>query len=196
MVMPENDSVTADKIIHAAVALIEGKGFHSVTMKEIASAVGMSEMTVFRHFSSKKGVLEAVIQACSFVPLLRETFENKLIWELETDLTLLSETYQQILRRNQSAVLILIQERTTLSPEIWETLPPYQFKDFMFKYFKDMQAKGKIITQDLDALTVAFMSMNFGYFFSEAMFTKKYTNVSDETYLRVCVQLFVKGLKP
>jgi TetR/AcrR family transcriptional repressor of mexJK operon len=194
--MSENELITADKIIQAAVALIEEKGFHSVTMKEIASAVGISEMTVFRHFSSKKGVLEAVIQECSFVPPLREIFENKLTWELETDLILISETYQQIMERNQSVVLILIQERTTLSSENWENLPPYHFKDFMVNYFKEMQTKRKIVTQDIDALTLAFMSMNFGYFFSKAMFTKKFVDVSNKAYLEVCVQLFVKGLKP
>lgn len=194
--MSENELVTSDKIIQVAVALIEEKGLHRVTMKEIAAAVGISEMTVFRHFSSKLGLLEAVIQKYSYAPSLREIFESKLTWELEADLLLISETYQKIMHKNQSAMLIIIQERTMLPANSLEKVPPYYFKYFMIKYFKLMQTKGKIVTQDIDALAMAFIALNFGYFYSKAALPKNFVNVSDETYIKVCVQLFTKNLNP
>lgn len=192
--MTEGELSTADKILKTAVALIEEKGLHAVTMKEIATAVGISEMTVFRHFSSKKGILEAAIEKCSFIPTLRE-IETQLTWELEHDLLLLCEIYQKIMHRNRSIILILMQERAMLSDENRQELPPYHLKEFITKYFKEMQVKGKIAAQNIDALTLAFMMMNFGYFYSKTTLSNDFINVLDETYIDVCVQLFVKSLK-
>ena len=194
--MSENELETSDKIIEAAVGLIEEKGLHSVRMKEIATAAGISEMTVFRHFSSKVGLLETIVKKYSYVPALREIFEKKLIWELEADLLLISETYQKIMFKNKSLVLIILQERTLLPANIMEEASPYYFKDFMRNYFKEMQTKGKLATQEIDALVLAFMSMNFGYFLSKAVLSDKFINVSDETYIDICVQLFAKSLRP
>lgn len=44
---------TADRILDAAIGLMNTKGYNPVSVREIAKAVGLSEMTVFRHFPSK-----------------------------------------------------------------------------------------------------------------------------------------------
>ena len=43
---------TADRILDAAIGLMNTKGYNPVSVREIAKAVGLSEMTVFRHFPS------------------------------------------------------------------------------------------------------------------------------------------------
>ncbi|MCD8508499.1 MAG: TetR/AcrR family transcriptional regulator [Bacillus sp. (in: Bacteria)] len=45
---------TEDRILHAAIDLMEQKGFKAVTTREIAIEAGFSEMTLFRHFGTKK----------------------------------------------------------------------------------------------------------------------------------------------
>ncbi|UUZ83734.1 TetR/AcrR family transcriptional regulator [Paenibacillus sp. P26] len=57
--MQANDVGTADRILRATLQLMQERGFKSVTVKDIAQASEVSEMTVFRHFESKRGVLEA-----------------------------------------------------------------------------------------------------------------------------------------
>ncbi|UUZ81844.1 TetR/AcrR family transcriptional regulator [Paenibacillus sp. P26] len=45
---------TGDKLILAAIDLIAEQGYDGTTTKEIASAAGVSEVTLFRHFGSKQ----------------------------------------------------------------------------------------------------------------------------------------------
>ena len=57
---------TREKILAAATALIADKGFKETTTRDIAAASSVSEMSVFRHFGSKKAILLAIIQHYSF----------------------------------------------------------------------------------------------------------------------------------
>ncbi|MFQ9491227.1 MAG: TetR/AcrR family transcriptional regulator [Bilophila wadsworthia] len=41
---------TADRILDAAIGLMNTKGYNPVSVREIAKAVGLSEMNAFRHF--------------------------------------------------------------------------------------------------------------------------------------------------
>ncbi|WP_131824686.1 TetR/AcrR family transcriptional regulator, partial [Bacillus paralicheniformis] len=48
---------TNERIISAALDLMQKYGFKSVTVKDIALHSGVSEMTVYRHFNTKLGLL-------------------------------------------------------------------------------------------------------------------------------------------
>ena len=67
--MSQSELSTTDKILHAAIGLMEQRSFQSVTMKEIAAVAEVSEMTVFRHFESKKKLLEAAVKEYSYFSL-------------------------------------------------------------------------------------------------------------------------------
>lgn len=192
--MSENDIDTADKIVQAAIDLIHKKGFNETTMKDIAIAANVSEMTVFRHFSNKKGVFEAVIQKCSFIPSMQDIFNNRLTWDLETDLLLIGNTYQQVMAKNKTAILVLTREKTFLSAGDWEKLPPYHFKQFMTAYLKKMEAMEKIHGINIDAVVLSFIAMNFGFFYAKATLKNQFITVSTKEYIDTSVGLFVKGL--
>ncbi|VBB09541.1 tetr bacterial regulatory protein hth signature [Lucifera butyrica] len=193
--MTDDALVTADRIILAASELFQEKGFHPVTMKNIACRANVSEMTVFRHFSSKKQVLEAVIKKISYIPPLKEVFEDKICWDLETDLLLISETYQKIMADNQLAFLITLREEKTI-PEVSQFIRqgPPQFKSFLKTYFGAMQDKKQIGEGDTESLALAFMAINFGYFFFKIC-GHEMVGISDEQYLKTAIELFAKGIK-
>ncbi len=192
--MHDDATTTADRILFAASELFQEKGFHSVSMKNIAQRANVSEMTVFRHFSSKKQVLEAVIKKISYIPTLLEVFESKICWELEADLLLISKTYHKIMTDNQLAFLISLREEKTI-PEISEFVRqgPPQFKSFLENYFFQMQAKKRIAENNCNALALAFMAINFGYFFFKAS-KHDIGSISDEQYLETAIHLFAKGI--
>lgn len=48
---------THQRLLHAGLQLFERKGFESTTVAEVAAAAGVSEMTFFRHFATKHGLL-------------------------------------------------------------------------------------------------------------------------------------------
>jgi len=191
-----NDALaTANRIISVASELFQDKGFHPVSMKDIACRANVSEMTVFRHFSSKKKVLEAVIKEMSYIPPLMEVFEDKISWNLEIDLLLISETYQKIMIDNQLAFLITLREEKTI-PEVSDFIRqgPPQFKAFLKKYFCVMQDEKKIMESDIEAVTLTFMAINFGYFFFKVR-GYELVNIPDKQYLETAIQLFAKGIK-
>ncbi|MDR3590680.1 MAG: TetR/AcrR family transcriptional regulator [Negativicutes bacterium] len=193
--MSDDALITADRILLAASELFQEKGFHPVSMKNIAGRANVSEMTVFRHFSSKKKVLEAVIKKISYLPPLMEVFKDKICWELETDLLLISETYQRIMTENQLAFLITLHEEKTI-PEVSEFIRqgPPQFKSFLKNYFCLMHDKQKIAESDTESLTLAFMAINFGYFFFKVC-GHEIVTISDEQYIKTAIHLFAKGVQ-
>jgi AcrR family transcriptional regulator len=83
--LPTDD--TSQRIIRAAIAIISRVGYTKATTREIAEAAGVNEVTLFRHFGSKKNLLMASV----------ETFNaNAFASTFETDLT---GDYRQDIRR-------------------------------------------------------------------------------------------------
>jgi AcrR family transcriptional regulator len=193
--MSDDTLLTADRIILSASELFQEKGFHLVSMKNIASRANVSEMTVFRHFSSKKKVLEAVIKKISYIPPLKEVFEGKICWNLEIDLLLISETYQKIMTDNQLAFLITLREEKTI-PEVSEFIRqgPPQFKSFLKDYFCRMQDKKQIVESDIESLALTFMAINFGYFFFKVC-GHEIVSISDKQYIATAIHVFAKGIR-
>ncbi|MGI6406629.1 MAG: TetR/AcrR family transcriptional regulator [Syntrophaceticus sp.] len=52
---------TQKKIIDAAIKVFSEKGFEGSTTCEIAREAGVAEGTIFRHFSTKKGILQGIL---------------------------------------------------------------------------------------------------------------------------------------
>ena len=55
------------QILAVAVSLFSQKGFRGTTTKEIATAAGVSEAMVFRHFATKQELYSAILdhKACA-----------------------------------------------------------------------------------------------------------------------------------
>ena len=60
-----------EQIIQAALAVFIEKGFSGTTTAELAKAAGISEVTLFRHFSSKQEIFQAGVE-----PILFESLTN------------------------------------------------------------------------------------------------------------------------
>ena len=53
---------TREKIIYEALSLFSVKGYDAVTIREIASAVGIKESSIYNHFKNKKDILNIIIE--------------------------------------------------------------------------------------------------------------------------------------
>lgn len=56
----QNRSRQRERIQEAAFALFAERGFDDVTVDDVAQAAGVARATVFNHFSSKQGLVEAI----------------------------------------------------------------------------------------------------------------------------------------
>ena len=53
---------TGDRILDAAAALWHDGGFEAVTTRAVAARAGVNEVTLFRHFANKEGLLKAMVE--------------------------------------------------------------------------------------------------------------------------------------
>ncbi|GAB4243105.1 MAG: hypothetical protein Tsb0034_20830 [Ekhidna sp.] len=51
-----------EKILHAALELFAEEGFKGTSTSKVAKRAGVSEGLIFRHFTNKEGLLEAIIK--------------------------------------------------------------------------------------------------------------------------------------
>jgi AcrR family transcriptional regulator len=55
--------LSRDKIVVAALALVDKIGVDAITMRRLADAVGVTPMALYNHFSSKRDLLSAIAQS-------------------------------------------------------------------------------------------------------------------------------------
>ncbi|NEQ65987.1 MAG: TetR/AcrR family transcriptional regulator [Symploca sp. SIO2D2] len=54
---PQSDTATKQRILQAAQRLFALRGYDGTTTRDLASAAGVAEGTIFRHFENKKAIL-------------------------------------------------------------------------------------------------------------------------------------------
>ncbi|MDA2040672.1 TetR/AcrR family transcriptional regulator [Bacillus cereus] len=190
-------SKTAEKIIQAAIELVKEKGYTAATTKEIAMRAGVNEVTIFRNFKSKKGVIEAAVAEFSYVPHLKQFLQTEIVWELETDLKNLASHYHKFLDSIKDIIAIGIREAREF-PELDEEISkiPKGLKDELIIYFAKMQEQEKIIHTNIEAQVMNFIWINFGYFLSKLRFENRLMEIDDEKFIKNNIVLYARALRP
>ncbi|PAQ13949.1 TetR family transcriptional regulator [Bacillaceae bacterium SAOS 7] len=188
---------TQDKIIDAAIDLIRERGYKAATTKVIAEKAGVNEVTIFRHFGNKRGILESAVQKFSFAPQLSKVIEEEMVWELEEDLYTIASEYQAFIMNIKDFVLIGFRE-AGMFPEIDEEIAkiPRQLKKQLMNYFDIMEKKGKLSANNKEAVVMSFIAMNFGFFMSRARLGTSVSEVTIEEFLNNGIRVFSRGLTP
>jgi len=185
------------KLLLAAIDLIAEKGYNGVSTQEIAAAAGLSEKTLFRRFGSKRNLLETAFDRFHYGEEMTKLFNEKLTWDLQSDLLLMSRTYHEIMNRNRKMIMISIKEEGNL-PGFREITQkhPRQLLDILTSYFTAMYAKGKLIRTDPKIQAMTFMMMNFGAFLNNLDDNHNFLSVSLEAFITESVQTFARALTP
>lgn len=188
---------TAERIIEAALQLISEKGYTAATTKAIAELAGVNEVTIFRHFGNKRGVLKAVIEQFSYFPLLEQEINKNATWELETDLLNFSLKYFNFLMSIKDFIMIGFKEGMQF-PEINEEIAnnPLHIKNELIHYLQEMHNKKKIREIDFEATALSFIAVNFGHFMSRARLGTIVSDIPTEELLKTSVSIFSRGLAP
>ena len=100
---------TRHRILDAAARVFGQQGLEGATTREIASMAQVNEVTLFRHFQNKEGLLKAVLQstfdqqekaALTAAPVNGETVAGRVPVGLREGLVAFAERYEELLRRN------------------------------------------------------------------------------------------------
>jgi AcrR family transcriptional regulator len=190
-------STTRDHIIQAALVLIRTKGIKGATTLAIAKEAGVNEVTIFRHFKNKEGLLKAVIQKVSYTPSLSMLMKEHVVGDLEKDLYTFAKHYHRLLRENADLISMTFKE-----PDLPESLLaevaniPRQLKDILAAYFSQMKSEGKLIDTHIETQALTFIWTHFGFFQSSMRHGDPLTEITEEAFIRNSVQTFARGLKP
>lgn len=188
---------TPDRIIKAFIELFRDYGYKGTTTRAVAERAGVNELTIFRYFGNKKGLMEAALQSISYHPMLEQIIQEEMTWDLEHDLWVIAESYHMYMERTRDLVLIGIRE-AEMFPELNEIIVeiPKQLKESMVSYFTEMNRRGKLIDTDIDFQAMNFIWLNFGYFLSLCRFGDSFISSSKNDFIKHSVFLFARGLKP
>ncbi|MEK5257273.1 TetR/AcrR family transcriptional regulator [Paenibacillus sp. FSL F4-0125] len=56
---------TKEKILYEALALFSNCGYGSVSVREIAGAVGIRESALYKHYKNKQDIFDTVVQVAA-----------------------------------------------------------------------------------------------------------------------------------
>lgn len=188
---------TSERIIQAFVELFRDHGYKGTTTRAVAEKAGVNEVTIFRHFGNKKGIMDAAIQSVSYHPMLEKIIHEQMVWDLEHDLWVIAEGYHTYMEKIKDLVLIGLRE-AEMFPELNETFVniPKQLKESMVIYFNEMNRRGKLVDVDIDFQAMNFIWLNFGYFLSKSRFGDSVISSSKNNFIKHSVYLFARGLTP
>jgi len=118
--MPENSQLpddTRDRILKAAAEIMAEKGYARATTRSIADAAGVNEVTIFRHFGSKRNLLSEMIHQHSALPDLTSIIEKQLTGKFRQDLIKLGSVFLTSITERKEALRLMLCEAREL-PEV------------------------------------------------------------------------------
>lgn len=189
---------TSDRLLLAAINLIAEKGYKAVSTKEVAKEASVSEMTLFRHFGTKMGILEAAIDRFYYSTSMKELFEKNIIWDIEKDLFMICDAYHRLMKKNQKIILIAFKEGNSIEG-LFDQINkhPRQLKEMLISYFLEMEKREKIkFKGNVESLAMSYLYMLYGEFVSRNFVEgHQITTVDGDEFIHTAVQLFVSALK-
>ncbi|RFU70508.1 TetR/AcrR family transcriptional regulator [Peribacillus saganii] len=187
-----------DKILNAAIDMIAKKGYKGATTKEIAEKASVSEMTLFRHFGSKKKILEAAVDRYYYSIQMKELFEQKVTWELDKDLLMVAETYHNLMKKNKNVIKIAIQEGSRVKGLLEQVNKhPRQLKELLINYFEEMNRRGLVVDSEYELQAMNFLYMSYGHFISRSFVSgESITSIAEDNIITGGVKVFVENLTP
>lgn len=191
----EHITDTRERILQSTIQLIRERGFKGTTTREIAKKAGVNEITLFRHFNNKKGIVKAAFDKVSYVPSLSTAINEKVVWDLEQDLLMFSKLYQQLLFENRDLIMIGLKE-SSLFPELQQQISdiPRQLKEELMDYFNKMKTKGILIETNVEAQALSLIWMNFSFFMSRSHHDNSITDLTEEEFLKSTIGVLARGL--
>lgn len=186
---------TKDRIITAAIELATERGFKGATTKAIAERAEVNEVTLFRHFGHKKGIIEAVIERYAFTKHLAEVLSEQITGDVQKDLQMMARFYQEQLEKKREIILLSYREAEHF-PELNEQTSkiPLEYKRILSEYLTEMMAKGQVKEADANLLASSFIYMNIGYFFIKSRLLDDGEVVSIDQFINDNVAQFIQSL--
>lgn len=185
-----------DKLMMAAIELIAVNGYKGVSTKQIAASAGVSEMTLFRQFGNKQNLIEQAIERYHYGMEMSKVFEEGVVWDLSSDLKLISRMYHEVMNRNRPLFLVVLKNDELTDLRSDANSHPRKLLKLLTDYFVEMRQRNKLIEMNAEAQAAAFMWLNYGAFMSGLFSESPFDPDATASYLAAGIELFARGLTP
>jgi AcrR family transcriptional regulator len=183
---------TRNKITRATIELLKVKGYKGTTTREIAEKAGVNELTIFRHFGNKEGIIQAIVQTRTFS---LEIFNESIEWELEKDLMNFGSLLLKDFDNNQDIISIALKDPSIFSQAHEEIIKKInENKEILKEYFEEMMKRGYIKKLDYCTQSEIFLSTYWGYFMYKLNFGDKALHADYQDMIKNSIQTFIKGV--
>ncbi len=158
---------TKEKVLNAAYRCFSKKGYFGTTTREIAHSAGVSEVTLFRLFGSKKELFREVLLNYSVIPDIRSISVPE-----GSGREVLEEIGRKIyssLREKKEFLKILLSEVTGLTEEMQEVYSHFTqtLEALLENVFSSLLSLPEV---EIPLKVKVFGSALFGFFISEEIF--------------------------
>lgn len=171
---------THERIIAASKELFEKKGFAATTTKEIANLAEVSEVTLFRHFETKRNLFDKTLHSCIHPYKLKSYLANDVTYDLEHDLTYIAYNMMETYKQNLPMLRMIMKDKRRGSVhEMHAQNNEHCVENHLMEYFSTMRKLGKL-SSDPDMGLKFFITNISGYFLRDAFSKEDYPH--DEKY--------------
>ncbi|WP_085523639.1 TetR/AcrR family transcriptional regulator [Tuberibacillus sp. Marseille-P3662] len=190
-------------IIKAAVDIFARKGFAGSSTSEIAKQAGVAEGTIFRHYTTKKALLIAIVSPVMsrlVAPFLIQDLNKVLDHDYETFgdfLKALLLNRQVFLKKNLPILKIMLQE-IPFQPELKEQFKQHVGRQVFNKLaviVEHYQSKGQIINIPASSVIRMTASSVAGYLLSRFVLLPE-VEWNEEIEMDRTIEFIMKGLTP
>lgn len=160
---------TKEKIFDTAIDLFSKHGYNGVSIRQIASAVGIKESSIYNHFKNKEDILNCIFDYFHEGMLAQRPDTNELKQEIEFmaprevfKLLFIKYGKNRNMNVNKAAQIILMEQY--INQKAKDFVKKFMLEEPVNYYeaiFRAMAAKGKI-RDDID-LRIAAEELNYGF---------------------------------
>ena len=160
---------TRNNILTAARELFEKRGFAASTTKDIAALAGVSEVTLFRHFPTKRALFNETLHSCLHPYTVEEYLKNGVAYDLERDLKHIAYETRDNFRENAPMVRMIMRDKVRNSvPEMDMRKKEHRMRNSLHAYFNAMRSAGALSAEPKMAMKF-FMTNITGSIMTEMM---------------------------
>jgi len=190
------------QILRVAVTLFSHRGFRGTTTKEIASAAGVSEAMVFRHFATKEELYAAILdhKACSEGPIDPEQMVAEALARKDDRAVFEGLAFGALQHHErdpefQRLLLYSALEQHELATMFFETFVRRVY-EFLGDYIRQRQRDGAMIEIDPAIVVRAFIGMIMHHSLNNNLWDPKrrLLNISNEAAARQFTEVLLCGI--
>lgn len=169
-------AATRERIVEEAFSLFAERGFHAVSVRDIAAAVGIKDASLYNHFPTKQAIFDAIVSE-AFERTRRTFGERRILFDVTDDVS----PYEKLTAEGMRAIVLpslryffedpyMVQLRRLLVISQYENEEAGRMYRFVFveqpmalqrTVFEHLMAMGEFARDDAAQMAVEFQGVPF-----------------------------------